>query len=182
VEYDEIEDPLPFDIEAPVIEIKDEDYAIWYRDMAEDMKKYDKKTISFTALTAKNSKLPANVFIAGRHVMTCCVDDIQYSAVACEYKDAKKIKNKGWIKLTEGSVVLTREEWESYATIQTRFVRTEEMKNLLLAETERLRKRVVKAREQARKETAREILDKVDKESNGQTKQITDVIRKQFGV
>ncbi len=100
VEYDEIEDPLPFDIDAAVIEIKDEDYAIWYRDMAEAMKKYDKKTISFTALTAKNSKLPENVFIAGRHVMTCCVDDIQYSAVVCEYSDAKKIKNKGWIKLT----------------------------------------------------------------------------------
>lgn len=33
-----------------------------------------------------------------------------------------------------------------------------------------------------RYETTREILDKVDKESNGQTKQITDVIRKQYGV
>lgn len=100
VEYDEIEDPLPFDIDAPVIEIKDEDYAIWYRDMAEDMKKYNNKTVSFTALTAKNPKIPDNVFIAGRHVMTCCVDDIQYSAVVCEYAEAKKIKNKGWIKLT----------------------------------------------------------------------------------
>ena len=27
--FDEIEDPLPFDINAPVIEIKDEDYALW---------------------------------------------------------------------------------------------------------------------------------------------------------
>ena len=29
--FDEIEDPLPFDINAPVIEVKDEDYALWYR-------------------------------------------------------------------------------------------------------------------------------------------------------
>ena len=28
VEYDEIEDPLPFDINAPVVEIADEDYAV----------------------------------------------------------------------------------------------------------------------------------------------------------
>ncbi len=34
VEYDEIEDPLPFDIDAPVIEIGDDDYALWYRDLS----------------------------------------------------------------------------------------------------------------------------------------------------
>lgn len=99
VEYDEIEDPLPFDIEKPIIEIKDEDYAIWYRDMAEDMEKYTGKTVRFTALAAKNAKLPQNVFIAGRHIMTCCVEDISYSAVVCEFEDAKKIKNKSWIKI-----------------------------------------------------------------------------------
>ena len=32
VEYDQIEDPLPFDINAPVIQIDDRDYEIWYRD------------------------------------------------------------------------------------------------------------------------------------------------------
>ena len=37
VEYDEIEDPLPFDKNAEVIEISDEDYALWYRDLSEEM-------------------------------------------------------------------------------------------------------------------------------------------------
>ena len=36
VEYDEIEDPLPFDMDAPVIQIADRDYAIWYRDLMVD--------------------------------------------------------------------------------------------------------------------------------------------------
>ena len=31
--FDDIEDPLPFDINAPIIEVKDEDYALWYRDV-----------------------------------------------------------------------------------------------------------------------------------------------------
>ena len=43
--FDEIEDPLPFDINAPVIEIKDEDYALWYRDVSEEPQKYDGKTV-----------------------------------------------------------------------------------------------------------------------------------------
>ena len=38
---DDIEDPLPFDLDAPIVEIGDDDYAEWYRDMGEEMKKYD---------------------------------------------------------------------------------------------------------------------------------------------
>ena len=36
-EYDEVIDPLPFDINADVIDIADRDYAIWYRDLSENM-------------------------------------------------------------------------------------------------------------------------------------------------
>ena len=36
VEIDNIEDPLPFDIDAPIIEIADKDYAVLYADMTED--------------------------------------------------------------------------------------------------------------------------------------------------
>ena len=46
-EFDEIEDPLPFDINAPVIEIADEDYALWFRDINEEPKKYNGKTVRF---------------------------------------------------------------------------------------------------------------------------------------
>ena len=38
--FDDVEDPLPFDINAPVIEVKDEDYALWYRDVTEEPQKY----------------------------------------------------------------------------------------------------------------------------------------------
>ena len=38
-QYDDIEDPLPFDINAPVIEVKDEDFALWYRDVTEEPQK-----------------------------------------------------------------------------------------------------------------------------------------------
>lgn len=50
--FDEIEDPLPFDINAPVIEIKDEDYALWYRDVSEEPQKYDGKTVHFKGQVA----------------------------------------------------------------------------------------------------------------------------------
>ena len=50
--YDDIEDPLPFDINAPVIQVKDEDYALFYRDVSEEPKKYDGKTVSFKGQVA----------------------------------------------------------------------------------------------------------------------------------
>ena len=81
VEYDEIEDPLPFDVNADPIVIEDSDYALWYRDMSEEMEKYSGKTVRFKALIAKNAKMPDNMFVAGRHVMTCCVQDIQLSLI-----------------------------------------------------------------------------------------------------
>jgi hypothetical protein len=44
VEYDEIEDPLPFDLNAPVVNVEDNDYAIFYRDLSEEMEKLEAVT------------------------------------------------------------------------------------------------------------------------------------------
>ena len=46
-EFDNIEDPLPFDINAPVIEIADDDYALFYRDITEEPQKYEVKKVHF---------------------------------------------------------------------------------------------------------------------------------------
>ena len=40
VAYDDIPDPLPFDINAPVIDIPDDDYGIWYMDCQDEPQKY----------------------------------------------------------------------------------------------------------------------------------------------
>jgi hypothetical protein len=97
VEYDELEDPLPFDLDAPVVEIEDEDYAIWYRDMSEELPKYRNKVIKVKGIVATDSRLPSNSVIIGRHVMTCCVDDIQYSGLVCVFKQPPKLKTRDWI-------------------------------------------------------------------------------------
>lgn len=97
VEYDEIEDPLPFDIDAPVIEISDDDYAVWYRDMSEELEKYDGKTVKFKGILARDSKLAKNEIIIGRHVMTCCVDDIAYQGLVCKFKSNVSYKTRDWI-------------------------------------------------------------------------------------
>lgn len=100
VVYDDIEDPLPFDINAPIVEIGDEDFALFYRDMADEPKKYEGKTVRFKCRCLVRKKLPANCFVVGRHVMTCCVEDIQFAALVCQWDKANTVKDDSWMILT----------------------------------------------------------------------------------
>ena len=99
IQYDEIEDPLPFDIDAPIIEIEDKDYAEWYRDLSEEMEKYDGKTVHFKGMVARSGGRD-EAFAVGRHVMTCCAADITYRGVVCTGWSKKKLKTRDWVVIT----------------------------------------------------------------------------------
>ena len=74
---------------------------------------------------------------------------------------AEALHRDNYRKIPENAVVLTREEYQ--------------MLNYFNHRGEELLK-------QERKETAEKLLNKVDYESNGQTKAITDLLRKEYGV
>ena len=99
-EFDEIVDPLPFDIKAPVIEVKDDDFAIFYRDLTEEPQKYDGKTARFKAQVAMLRRDKDGMFAPGRFVMTCCVEDIQFCGLPCRYAGAKTLESRSWVMVT----------------------------------------------------------------------------------
>ena len=99
-QFDDIEDPLPFDINAPVIQVGDEDYAIWYRDVTEEPEKYNGKTVSFNAQVALLRRDKKGMFAPGRFVMTCCADDIQFCGIPCKYEAAKDLEPRSWVTVT----------------------------------------------------------------------------------
>ena len=99
-QFDEIEDPLPFDINAPIICVNDEDYALWYRDVTEEPQKYHGKTVTFKAQVAMLRRQKDGIFAPGRFVMTCCVDDIQFCGIPCKYADAKSLESRSWVVVT----------------------------------------------------------------------------------
>jgi len=98
--YDDVIDPLPFDINAPVIEIKDEDYALWYRDVTEEPEKYNGKIVKFKAQVAMLKRDRDNMFAPGRFVMTCCVEDIEFCGVPCRYSNPKDLESRSWVTVT----------------------------------------------------------------------------------
>lgn len=97
---DEIEDPLPFDVNASTIEIADRDFALFYRDLTEEMKKYKGKTVKFKGLAATDSKFPARTCAIGRHIMTCCAADITFCGLVSKLSDGIKAENGAWYNVT----------------------------------------------------------------------------------
>ena len=100
VEYDEIEDPLPFDLNAPVVDIADRDYALFYADLSDDFRKYGGKTLRYKGMVVKSPKLADDSFIFGRQIMTCCANDIQFTGLAATWPQAATLARGEWVVIT----------------------------------------------------------------------------------
>lgn len=100
VEYDDIPDELPFDLEAPVVDIAPENYAVWYRDLTEETEKYRGKTVRVSGFAILRKDLPKNSFIFGRRVMTCCEADIQFAGLLCSWDRVSELNHRDWVEIT----------------------------------------------------------------------------------
>ena len=98
--FDDVQDPLPFDINAPVIEIPEEFFGVWYMDCMDDPKKYDGKTVKYLAQVCQTPQAGKGAFVPGRFAMTCCVQDIQFVGMPCKYDDYKSLEQRSWITIT----------------------------------------------------------------------------------
>ena len=98
--YDEIQDPLPYDVDAKIIEIHDRDFAYFYRDLIEDSAKYEGKLVRFKGLVAVDKKLQSGTAVVGRHIMTCCEADISYSGLVLIHASSLPLKTRDWIRIT----------------------------------------------------------------------------------
>lgn len=94
------EEELPFDLEAPIIEIEDDDYGLWYIDAVEHLEKYIGKTVKFRAMVYRSERFPKGCMVPGRFAMTCCADDTAFIGFICHYEQAERLKMRQWIMIT----------------------------------------------------------------------------------
>lgn len=90
-----LDEDLPYDIKADYIELKEQDYPIWYLDIFDNHDKYLGKTIKLTAYIRDITK---DTIVVGRKIMTCCEADIQFCGYEC--LTDKMVKNNTLIELT----------------------------------------------------------------------------------
>lgn len=95
-----IAEDLPYDLEAPVIDLKDDEYGIWFLDASENPDRYVGKKVRFTAMVHKQRRMPGDCFIPGRMAMNCCEADMIFLGYLCKSPEALHWKSRQWITLT----------------------------------------------------------------------------------
>ena len=92
------DDELPFDVHAPIIDIHEDDYGLWYMDALDHPYEYDGKVVRFKGKVEYVEK-DKRSFVIGRYAMVCCADDT--SLIGYLVKSGKKVSLvKGdWITL-----------------------------------------------------------------------------------
>ncbi len=93
-------DQPPYDLNAPVIQVEDMDYGLWYLDVFESRDRYEGKKVRFRAKIMKSRHFPDGMFVPGRNAMTCCVEDIRFVGYLCKSKFSDALKSRQWVWLT----------------------------------------------------------------------------------
>ena len=80
------DEDLPYDMKADPILIGDEDFGTFYLDALEHPDRYDGKRIHARVRAFRMDGMPDNCYVFGRHVMTCCAEDIGGIGFLCRYR------------------------------------------------------------------------------------------------
>lgn len=94
------EEDLPYDRNADHIVLEDMDYGIWYLDASEHPELYDGKRISFRAQVYTSMRFKKGIFVPGRFVMTCCIQDTRFMGYVCHYDGILPYKKRDWVYVT----------------------------------------------------------------------------------
>ena len=109
---DLFEDEMPFDIDAPVIDILPEDYGIWFVDAMDNPDKYVDKIVRFKGRVMKPRGMGSKFFVPGRVAMTCCADDTTFLGYVCRSDYAPHIKEGSWVEVTAKVAFENRTEYQ----------------------------------------------------------------------
>ena len=113
---------MPYDLDADVVKIEDEDYGIFYVDVMEHPEKYEGKTMHFKGMTLKSRELSSGYFVPGRMAMTCCADDPSFIGYICKSPYAQKMNLGEWVEVT---ATMKMEYQKAYHDIGPVFYATE---------------------------------------------------------
>jgi len=110
--YDDIEDPLPFDLNAPAVEIRDEGYALFYRDITDFFPAQARDLpLEFHGLARVLLWLLGDIAIEqgiilvpdfdhGRLFMPCGEADITFMGLPCKFAAASGLAARSWVWVT----------------------------------------------------------------------------------
>ena len=89
------EEDMPFDLHADILQIRDDDYGLWYMDAMEHPQKYDGKIVELKGkvISTHVDDIP-NAFVFGRFAMVCCADDTSLIGLLVHYASSNALLPK----------------------------------------------------------------------------------------
>lgn len=93
-------DFLPYDPNADVIEIGDDEFAAFYIDATEKPDRYVGKEVVFTGMVLKAKEANDRSFLLGRIAMTCCSEDLSTFAFICDCDGSLVLNTDEWLTIT----------------------------------------------------------------------------------
>lgn len=110
----EMKDELPYDINADVVKITEDDFGTWYIDMMDNPEAYEGKTVNVTGVIQKVPELAPGFVVFGRFAMTCCADDIQYLGLLAQGDFWDGYETRDYVNIT---CVVRFEHQEEYGEV-----------------------------------------------------------------
>ena len=91
---------IPYDMDAEVIEIEDDDYGIFYIDASDNVDNYVDKVVKFKGQVYLPPQYKGKAFVPGRFAMTCCAEDITFLGFKCISLETARLKDREWVTVT----------------------------------------------------------------------------------
>ena len=91
---------IPYDLEADVVKIEDEDFGIFYIDASDNPEKYIDKTVKFKGQVYCPPQYGGKAFVPGRFAMTCCAEDITFLGFKCVSLETSNLQDREWVTVT----------------------------------------------------------------------------------
>lgn len=83
-----------------VMTISDEQFASWYTDINQNMKKYEGKTLKMKGQVFRMSTFAKNEIVPARYAMVCCAADLQPCGILCRSDEVSQYKDNDWVWVT----------------------------------------------------------------------------------
>lgn len=90
---------LPFDKKADTLDIKDDDYGLWYMDASEHPDDYEGKTVILRGKYAEPLKGYENSVVLGRQAMVCCAQDTALCGITVTGVKASEMHQNDWYEV-----------------------------------------------------------------------------------
>ncbi len=106
----------PFDLSAGELDIRDEDYGIWFVDVMDHPERYEGVNVHLKLVMCHSRQFPG-VCCPGRFAMVCCEEDVQFLGLIAEGENLTDYGNHEWVEITGCMTVGEREAYQGTGPI-----------------------------------------------------------------